>query len=189
MDTNEEILKTAVFDKMGIIKYRWTGLFFISLLIVTIPITLPIAVIQYLVLSRVIDSWECVLTSRALHVKKGVFVKIEKTVPLEKITDLQMVQGPIMRMYGLHRISVETAGQSGPGSLISLVGIQDTEQFRMEVLEQRDAMSKSSSSGDTPQEHDASRHGGNEPVLAEIRDSLARTEDLLRTLVSRTPDN
>ena len=136
MTTGEEetVLRRAEFDADGIIKYHWMGLIMISLLIVTIPITLIVALGYKIVLSRVIASWDCVLMTRSLNVKKGVFNKIEKTVPLEKITDLQMAQGPIMRLFDLHRISVETAGQSGPGSLISLIGIRATEDFRNTVI-------------------------------------------------------
>ncbi|MEE2681738.1 MAG: PH domain-containing protein [Planctomycetota bacterium] len=176
---NEQILKTAVFQKDEIIKYHWVGLALLSLFIVTIPITLIAAIVYKIVLDRVIGSWECILTNRSLNVKKGVFNKIEKTVPLEKITDLQMAQGPIMRMFDLHRISVETAGTSGPGSLISLIGIKDTESFRRDVLEQRDR----NSAQPAPGESGASAL--DESVLVEIRDSLARTEGLLQQLVDR----
>ena len=112
---NEEIVERATFDKDAIIKYHWTGLAFLCIPIVTIPLALIVAVIYKLVLDRVIDSWECTLTTRALHVKKGMLNKIEKTVPLEKITDLQMTQGFVMRYFDLRNIAVETAGQSGPG--------------------------------------------------------------------------
>ncbi|MDG2031559.1 MAG: PH domain-containing protein [Phycisphaerales bacterium] len=182
---NEEVLRTATFDKMGIIKYHWTLLALLSLLLVTIPLTLILAVIYYVVLDRVISSWECVLTSRALHVKKGVFNKSEKTVPLEKITDLQMVQGPIMRMFKLHRISVETAGQSGPGSLISLIGIQDTEEFRKDVLDQRDRMSKGGAAAGM-ERGDGSSLEQSPQVLMEIKDTLGRMERLLNELVEST---
>tara|TARA_B100001059_G_scaffold150968_1_gene150820 strand:- start:71 stop:616 length:546 start_codon:yes stop_codon:yes gene_type:complete len=178
MTTGEEetVLRRAEFDADGIIKYHWMGLILISLFIVTIPITLIVALVYKIVLSRVIASWDCVLMTRSLNVKKGVFNKIEKTVPLEKITDLQMVQGPIMRMFSLHRISVETAGQSGPGSLISLIGIKDTEAFRKEVLEQRDRMTGTSPKTSDSEEGD---------VLTEIRDSMARMERLVEKMVEQ----
>ena len=178
MTTGEEetVLRRAEFDADGIIKYHWMGLIMISLFIVTIPITLIVAIVYKIVLTRVIASWDCVLMTRSLNVKKGVFNKIEKTVPLEKITDLQMVQGPIMRMFSLHRISVETAGQSGPGSLISLIGIKDTEAFRKEVLEQRDRMSGTSTKTSDSEKGD---------VLTEIRDSMARMERLVEKMVEQ----
>lgn len=177
---NEEIVEKATFDKEAIIKYHWTGLIFLCIPIVTIPLALIVAVIYKLVLDRVIDSWECTLTTRALHVKKGMLNRIEKTVPLEKITDLQMTQGFVMRYFDLRNISVETAGQSGPGSLISLLGVNDTERFRREVLDQRDRMG-----GSSMPEKKAVNENESDVVLMEIRDELKRTTQLLETLVEQ----
>ena len=178
----EVVLQKAEFDADAIIKYHWVGLACGSVFCVTIPITLILAIFYKIFLTHIIASWECVLTSRSLNVKKGVFVKIEKTVPLEKITDLQMVQGPIMRHFNLHRISVETAGQSGPGSLISLIGIKDTEAFRKDVLEQRDRMGKTLDGNTAP------ASSSSDAVLLEIRDSLIRTEQFLRQLAEERKD-
>jgi len=36
-----------------------------------------------------------------LHFGKGIFNRVEKTVPLEKITDVGLEQGPVMRYLGL----------------------------------------------------------------------------------------
>ena len=180
---NEEIVEKAVFDKSAIIKYYWFGLIWLCIPIVTIPLAVLIAIIYMIVLDRVISNWECTLTTRALHVKKGVLNKLEKTVPLEKITDLQMNQGFIMRSFDLRKIAVETAGQSGPGSLISLLGVKDTERFRRDVLDQRDRMGERSaqtvgdghaSSSNQPSEH-----------MDEIRNSLKRTNELLEELVKQ----
>ena len=179
---NEVVLQQAEFDADAIIKYHWAGIAWFSIFCVTIPITILLAIFYKIFLTRMIASWECVLTSRSLNVKMGVFIKTEKTVPLEKITDLQMVQGPLMRYFNLHRISVETAGQSGPGSLISLLGIKDTEAFRKEVLEQRDCMGKPRDVAAVP------AASSSDPVLLEIRDSLVRTEQLLRQLTEQRPN-
>lgn len=177
---NEEIVEEASFDKDAIIKYYWTSLIFLCIPIVTIPIALIAAVIYKLVLDRVVDNWECNLTTRALHVKKGMLNKIEKTVPLEKITDLQMTSGFVMRYFGLRNISVETAGQSGPGSLISLLGVRDTERFRREVLDQRDRMGVPATPVSKP-----TIEGETDSVLIEIKDELKRTTQLLEELVKQ----
>jgi putative membrane protein len=177
---NEKIIEEAVFDKAAIIRYYWVGLLWLCVPIVTIPLALILAIIYKLVLDKVIDNWSCSLTTRSLHVKKGVLNKIEKTVPLEKITDLQMSQGWIMRRFDLRTIAVETAGQSGPGSLISLMGIKDTERFRRDVLDQRDRMG-----GETASAPTASDDGRTDPVLIEIRDSLKETTQLLERLVKQ----
>jgi putative membrane protein len=120
---------------------------------------------------------ECLLTEKALKVKKGILVRTEKTIPLEKITDMGMVQGPLMRYFGLHTLTVETAGQSGEGALVSLTGIEDAKSFREAVLNQRDLLSSPAAAvapvapADAPQES-----VGASPLLAEIRDSLLRIE-------------
>ena len=110
--------------------------------------------------------------------------KIEKTVPLEKITDLQMTQGFVMRYFDLRNIAVETAGQSGPGSLISLLGVKDTERFRREVLDQRDRMGGSSVTELKP-----ANESDSDSVLLEIRDELKRTTELLEELVEQGSNN
>lgn len=181
---NESIVEEAVFDKDSIIKYYWTGLIWLCLPIVTIPLALVVAVIYKIVLDRVIDNWSCTLTTRALHVKKGLFNKIEKTVPLEKITDLQMTQGFIMRMFDLRNIAVETAGQSGPGSLISLLGIKETERFRRVVLDQRDRLG----AGTPAAPLDEDGNGNREPdggLMRDIREELQHTNRLLEELVAQ----
>ena len=79
-----------------------------------------------------------VITERKLIVRKGIFNKVENTIPLEKITDVAMTQGPLMRMFNLYRLSFETAGQSAQGALVSLIGIDDAINFRETILSQKD---------------------------------------------------
>jgi putative membrane protein len=85
---------------------------------------------------------QVVLTRRDLIVRRGVWNRQEKSIPLEKITDVALLEGPIMRMYGVKGLRVETAGQvSGPAGLVNLVGIENPEAFRDAILEQRDRVS------------------------------------------------
>ena len=139
-------------------------------------------------------SMSCVLTDRSLKFSKGILTRVEKTVPLEKITDLGLVQGPIMRQFDLHTLTIETAGQSGPGSLLRLTGIEDTLAFREAVLEQRDAAvfdaPGKSRDGDRvagavaePTDVAQTADAGSPEqvaVLSDIRDALGRIEALLR---------
>jgi len=101
-------------------------------------------------------------------------------VPLEKITDLGQHQGPIMRHLNLQGLSVETAGQSGPGSLVRLVGIEDTDGFRDAVLDQRDALMGRGQAAVAPPVAVADSGADQPNTLQEIRDSLLRIEELMR---------
>lgn len=124
---------------------------------------------------KYLASHKCTLTDRSLKVSKGIFTKIEKTVPLDKITDVGIVQGPIMRYFNIEALSVETAGQSSVGSLIQLSGIKDGRQFRDAILKQRDQVAVFSED----QQKSGPGLGGDSKtieLLTEIRDSLARME-------------
>lgn len=117
----------------------------------------------------------CVLTERSLKVTRGILVRQEKTVPLDKITDLALVEGPIMRYLDLQAISVETAGTSSPGALIQLVGIVQARDFRDTVLRQRDAVAAVSPTAPPEAGLAAPTHDGQ--LLVEIRDALLRIEE------------
>ncbi|MGM0588959.1 MAG: PH domain-containing protein [Bacteroidota bacterium] len=90
---------------------------------------------------RYFNHLEAELTTRALRFKKGIMFQVEKTIPLDNITDLTFKTGPLLRMFGLSTLQIETAGQSsGEGSNMTLMGIVDAEEFRNAVLEQRDTL-------------------------------------------------
>lgn len=133
---------------------------------------------------RYLKRMRCVLSEKALHVSKGMFVRVEKTVPLEKITDLGLVQGPLMRYLGIEALKVETAGQSGQGALVQLIGLVETRKFRDAVLNQRDQLAATR----PPEKQETGLPAPSiapsaDPVLLEIRDSLRRIEGLIEKKV------
>ena len=85
---------------------------------------------------------KCQLFEQSVRIKKGVFFKKEKTIPLDRITDVTLIQGPLQRFIGVHRLFIETAGQnqSSMHSEASLIGIIDVESFREQILNQRDTI-------------------------------------------------
>lgn len=137
--------------------------------IFALPIVLPIAWWYY---TRFYATLEVVLTSRELQVSRGVLVRQEKSIPLEKVTDLALVQGPIMRRMGIKGLQVETAGQSGAagGSLVRLIGILDTDGFRDDTLDQRDKVTDRPDSGSAQAAAQPTDDAAQ--LLTEIRDTL-----------------
>ena len=133
------------------------------------------------------EKLSCVLTARKLKIGKGLLFRTEKAIPLDKITDMQMNQGPLMRYLDLESMSVETAGNAGSagGALVSMVGIRDSREFREAVLTQRDRVVGSQDASDrpapaAPEPSNADLSGASPSeslaVLTEIRDTLARIE-------------
>ena len=118
------------------------------------------------------------LTTNALEIKVGVFFRKESTIPLNRITDLRLHDGPVMRHYGLRGLKVETAGSAGQdaGSEGNLIGVIDAEGFRNAVLAQRQRVIEAET-GQAPTVAAVSPPGGD--TLVEIRDILARIESHL----------
>ncbi len=165
----------AEFDPRVCTYWMLQGLIALVVSVVGIPLIPFLLLFGFPVCRRYMNHLHCSLTDKTLVVKKGLLTRIEKTVPLEKITDLGMIQGPIMRMMNLHRLSIETAGSSGGagGALVALVGIRDAPEFRNRVLAQRDLVQESSSSVEPSP---AAGVGGQQALLEEIRDTLLRIE-------------
>lgn len=131
-------LKSATFDNK--VKQYWMCLAAIFSLfpVVTIVLLPVVLLLVWLVAGRVLAAMSADLLERKLVVKRGILFKEEKSIPLEKITDVGLSQGPLMRMFGLYRLSFETAGQSGHGALVSLLGVVDASEFREAILTQKD---------------------------------------------------
>lgn len=83
-------------------------------------------------------SLEYILDSDSVKMKKGVFWRKRVTVPYRKITNVDVTQGPVQRMFNIGTIHVQTAGAggttSGQAELI-LLGIKDLEGLRDTIME------------------------------------------------------
>ncbi|SRR5690606_15792370 len=121
----------------------------------------------------------CELTDRRLRIHRGVVFQQDKTIPLDKIQDLSLHHGPILRALGLCSLKVETAGQSSPqgSSDAALVGIVDAREFQEMVLRQRDLLDNRLPS--EPAKSLIAAPATDASVLEEIRDTLRRIETLL----------
>lgn len=171
------VLCEAKFDRAAIKKYSVVQpIIPLVCTVVMIPIVPVIVVLIMAFIDRHLDRLSCVLTEQSLELKRGIFNRVESTIPLGKITDLHMYQGPVMRFFGIHGLRVETAGQAmGAGAIMTIVGVIDTPAFRKAVLEQRDRLERG-----TPESHGPAGGGSHaEGVLLEIRDSLLRIEERL----------
>jgi len=94
--------------------------------------------------TKFFNTLECELTSKNLRFSKGMIFHIEKTIPLENIQDLSFYGGPILRYFGLTLIRIETAGGGGQhnNNMMSMLGINNAESFKVEILNQREKVMK-----------------------------------------------
>ena len=114
------------------------------------------------------------LTDRSVVVAKGVFFKRELTIPLDKIQDISISEGPLLSRFGLLGLRIETAGQRNATtgqSEADLIGLENARDVRDLILRRRDELT---SSGGQPK-----ASVDKISLLAEIRDSLQRIETKL----------
>jgi len=120
------------------------------ILLITI-VGIPLLVIWFLGMGQYISRryykhLECQLTDRHLRFKKDTMFKVEKTIPLENIQDITFIQNPILNIFNLKILKIETAGNSGPSSAdMQLVGIDNMEDFKEMIMAQRDILKKADS--------------------------------------------
>lgn len=139
--------------------------------IVLLPVWL---VVGPLWIRRYHVSLRCDLTERSVVIGKGIFFRRELTIPLDKIQDISIREGPLLSAFGLLQLRVETAGQSNSGtgkSDADLVGLLDARGVRDRILEQRDRLAA--------QDRRPAETGAERQLLVEIRDSLLRLEGAL----------
>lgn len=139
MPSEPTIVQTAEFNPSIKTYIVLVGAIFLTISVVGIPLLLIwlLGVGKYFS-KRYYDNLECRLTEKHLEFKKGIFFRVEKTIPLENIQDLTFNEDPLLRYLDLRVLKIETAGQSNPGgSDMKLMGIIDSRGFKRNVLNQR----------------------------------------------------
>jgi len=87
--------------------------------IVTLSFFVPIFIVVGFVLywiSRFYSSIHYGLEDDKITVTRGVWWKTKSFVPYNRITNVNIYQGPISRQFGLGKLSIQTAGFSGTTS-------------------------------------------------------------------------
>ncbi len=170
MSQENKIIQKAEFNpKIKIYILLTVGLF----LLISVA-GIPFLIIWFLGLGQYIgkrfyENLQCQLTTQHLEYKKGVLFKVEKTIPLENIQDLTFIQNPLLNLFDLRILKIETAGNSNPrGTDMKLIGILETASFKKKVLEQREILKNGRQSESNP----ANAGSETNQLLTEIRDLL-----------------
>ena len=168
----ENILASAEFDSRLPTYFLLHALFILAVLIVTIPLIPVWAIVGMAFHKKQYESLGCDLTEHSLNIRHGWLFKVQKNIPLDKITDLAVNEGPVLRFFGLCSLKIETAGGGQGDSMgqAGLPGVVAALEFRDKVLDQRDLVT-----GGAPAPTAQSDDG----VMVDIRDTLRRIEKSL----------
>ena len=126
-------------DRDKILTYQWWGNSLICALLVPVfgiglilaAITVPLLVWYY---PRWVTALRYCLDDRSLRVEQGLLFRSRKTIPLDKITDLELVQGPLLRALDMWKIKVQTASTGSQMPEATLIGVINPDQVREEIL-------------------------------------------------------
>ncbi|MDX9978912.1 MAG: PH domain-containing protein [Lentisphaeria bacterium] len=78
------------------------------------------------------------LDGGTLRVDQGVFFFKRKAIPLDRVTDVVLTQGPLMRWCGIWGLQVQTAGTGQGMPEAILYGLAEPERMRDQLLAARD---------------------------------------------------
>ncbi len=118
----------------------------IVLLLIVDTVIFSLCVVGWLILGSLILLWipafykslEYVIDSDSVKMKKGVFWKKRVTVPFTKITNLDVTQGPVQRVFDIGTIHVQTAGAGGAQGAqaeLKLLGVRDLDEVKDTIME------------------------------------------------------
>jgi len=100
-----------------------------------VPLAIVVAVVLYWI-PRFYSSIRYALDNDDVTVARGVWWTTKSVVPYNRITNINIYQGPISRHFGLAKLAIQTAGFSGVSSSghktaeAELIGIRNSEEMK-----------------------------------------------------------
>jgi hypothetical protein len=104
-----------------------------------VPLLVAVSIVLYWI-PRYHSSIKYVLGDDEIIVTRGVWWKTKSVVPYNRITNVNIYQGPISRHFGLGKLSIQTAGFSGVNSSghktaeAEIFGIRNFEEIKDTVM-------------------------------------------------------
>jgi len=116
------------------------------LLLVVEPLIFGLCLVGWLILMFLIVLWipafynslEYVIDIDSVRARAGVFWRKRVTIPFNKITNIDITQGPIQRIFDIGTVHVQTAGaggQQGAQAELRLLGIRQLEEIKDAIME------------------------------------------------------
>lgn len=81
-----------------------------------------------------VSSLEYFLDESVLYVKEGAVFRKNSAIPVEKITDIILAQGPIQRIFNIWSVKIQTAGMGHKAPEVILLGLPQPEKIRADLL-------------------------------------------------------
>lgn len=111
--------------------------------ILLLPLLLVIQICFYFAVRIDYDMRYYIVTDRSLRVREGAFIVKEKTISFANVQNMRVVQGPILRAFGIWHLKVDTAGGGGASEKgkhgsnaheVQMAGIENAHEVRDLIL-------------------------------------------------------
>jgi len=111
--------------------------------LITLAVAIPILVILLFVvywISRFYSTIQYKLDDEEVEWRRGVWFRNTGIVPYNRITNVDIAQGPISRMFNIGSLKIQTAGYSNPNqgwgnpSEITIDGVEEFEELRHIIM-------------------------------------------------------
>jgi membrane protein YdbS with pleckstrin-like domain len=153
------------------------------------PLLVVIQLCSYFAVRIDYDMRYYIVTDRSLRVREGAFIVKENTISYANIQNIRVVQGPLLRYFGIWHLKVDTAGggsgqkgQHGQGGhSVQMAGIVNAHDVRTLIQKRLRTRGTSAGLGDPDDiDEDAARSMGAGPGLTEALRELKRATAALR---------
>lgn len=91
-----------------------------------------------------LDYW---IEGTTLRINQGIVVRKSKSIPLDRVSDIELVQGPLMRMCGIWSLRIQTAGSTQQSPEGTIWGARHPESVRDTIVKIRDQAACHTDSG------------------------------------------
>lgn len=79
------------------------------------------------------------LTADAVVIESGLFNRNRRTIPYERLADIGIERGPVQRLFGLAKVTLETGAAGTDDGVLDSVGLAEAERLRETIRRRRGA--------------------------------------------------
>jgi membrane protein YdbS with pleckstrin-like domain len=134
-----------------------------------------------------------IVTDRSLRIREGAFIVKEKTISFANVQNLRVVQGPIMRLFGIWHLKVDTAGggssrdanAQGVAHRVQMAGIETAHEVRDRIRGHLRRHSASTGLGDLDDVEDDATLPASAGAFLEALRELQRATAALRIAMAQ----
>jgi membrane protein YdbS with pleckstrin-like domain len=136
-----------------------------------------------------------IVTDRSLRIREGAIIVKEKTISFANVQNLRVVRGPIMGLFGIWHLRVDTAGGGGSSDgktervahRVQMAGIENAHEVRDRIRGHLRGQVASAGLGDLDDRDDDARAGVavGGAFLEALRELQGATADLRTAMANR----